>query len=78
MAPALELEFGELERRPSQQVCLPSGAHDRGTPVDATHLPEEQTGLRTIFEGLHDVIEATLPACRRLDQRSMSFIIGAP
>ena len=41
----------DLHPIPSQ--ALPSGAHYRDTPVDATHLPEELTGVRTIFEGLH-------------------------
>ncbi|RKH20641.1 hypothetical protein D7X74_03415 [Corallococcus sp. CA047B] len=46
-----EVTLTDLHPTPVQE--LPPGAHYRDTPVDATRIPEELTGVRTLFEGLH-------------------------
>jgi len=46
-----EVVLTDLHPIPGQE--LPPGAHYRDTPVDATRIPEELTGVRTLFEGLH-------------------------
>ncbi|WP_163988924.1 hypothetical protein [Pyxidicoccus caerfyrddinensis] len=46
-----EVTLTDLHPVPGQE--LPPGVHYRDTPVDATRIPEELTGVRTLFEGLH-------------------------
>ncbi|RKG92810.1 hypothetical protein [Corallococcus terminator] len=46
-----EVVLTDLHPTPVQE--LPPGAYYRDTPVDATRIPEELTGVRTLFEGLH-------------------------
>ena len=58
LLPALRREHGEAEvvltdLHPTPVPELPEGARYRDTPVDVTRIPEELTGLRTLFEALH-------------------------
>ena len=58
LLPALRAVHGQAEvmltdLHPTTGQELPAGAHYRDTPVDATRIPEELTGVRTLFEGLH-------------------------
>lgn len=48
-----EAEVVLTDLHPTPVEELPPGMHYRGTPVDATRVPEELTGVRTLFEGLH-------------------------
>lgn len=77
----------DLHPTPGQE--LPPGAHYRDTPVDATHLPEELMGVRTLFEGLHhfppeqarallaDAAARGVPfAAFELTQRSLPSLLG--
>jgi hypothetical protein len=74
---------------PIPRQDLPPGAHYRDTPVDATRLPEELTGVRTIFEGLHhfpperardllaDAAARGVPfAAFEVTQRSLPYLLG--
>lgn len=73
---------------PTPGLELPPGAQYRDTPVDATRLPEELTGVRTLFEGLHhfppekarallaDAVDKGVPfAAFELTQRSLPYLL---
>ncbi len=81
-----EVVLTDLHPTPVQE--LPPGAHYRGTPVDATRLPEDLTGVRTLFEGLHhfppeqarallaDAAARGVPfAAFELTQRSLPYLL---
>ncbi len=58
LLPALRELHGTAEvtltdLHPTSEEDLPPGVRYRDTPVDATRVPEELVGVRTIFEGLH-------------------------
>ena len=58
LLPALRAVHGQAEvvltdLHPTPEQDLPPGVRYRDTPVDATRIPEELTGVRTLFEGLH-------------------------
>ncbi|WP_223642937.1 class I SAM-dependent methyltransferase [Corallococcus sp. EGB] len=58
LLPALRRLHGEAEvvltdLHPTPVPELPEGARYRDTPVDVMRVPEELTGLRTLFEALH-------------------------
>ncbi|MDY7233184.1 hypothetical protein [Hyalangium rubrum] len=82
-----EVVLTDLHPNPGQE--LPPGAHYRDTPVDATRIPEELTGVRTLFEGLHhfpperarallaDAAARSVPiAAFELTQRSLPYLLG--
>ncbi|MCY1033452.1 hypothetical protein OV207_18510 [Corallococcus sp. BB11-1] len=84
--PAAEVVLTDLHPTPAQE--LPPGAHYRDTPVDATRIPEDLTGVRTLFEGLHhfppeqarallaDAAAKGVPfAAFELTQRSLPYIL---
>ncbi|RKH13377.1 hypothetical protein D7V97_05720 [Corallococcus sp. CA053C] len=73
---------------PTPGLELPAGAQYRDTPVDATRLPEELTGVRTLFEALHhfppeqarallaDASQRAVPfAAFELTQRSLPYLL---
>jgi hypothetical protein len=81
-----EVVLTDLHPTPAQE--LPPGAHYRDTPVDATHIPGELMGVRTLFEGLHhfppeqarallaDAAARRVPfAAFELTQRSLPYIL---
>ncbi len=81
-----EVVLTDLHPTPGQE--LPPGAHYRDTPVDATRIPEELTGVRTLFEGLHhfppeqaravlaDAAARGVPfAAFELTQRSLPYLL---
>lgn len=81
-----EVVLTDLHPTPGQE--LPPGAHYRDTPVDATRIPEELTGVRTLFEGLHhfppeqarallsDAAARRVPfAAFELTQRALPYIL---
>jgi hypothetical protein len=94
LLPALQAVHGRAEvvltdLHPTQRQDLPPGAHSRDTPVDATRVPEDLTGVRTLFEGLHhfpperarallaDAATRGVPfAAFELTQRSLPYLIG--
>ncbi|ATB29471.1 hypothetical protein [Melittangium boletus] len=94
LLPALRAVHGQAEvvltdLHPVPRQDLPPGAHYRDTPVDATRIPEELTGVRTLFEGLHhfpperarallaDAAERGVPfAAFELTQRSLPYLLG--
>jgi len=82
-----EVVLTDLHPLPGQE--LPPGAHYRDTPVDATRVPEELTGVRTLFEGLHhfpperarallaDAVARGAPfAAFELTQRTLPSLLG--
>jgi len=82
-----EVVLTDLHPLPGQE--LPPGAHYRDTPVDATRIPEELTGVRTLFEGLHhfpperarallaDAVARGAPfAAFELTQRTLPSLLG--
>lgn len=93
LLPALRAVHAQAEvvltdLHPTPQQELPPGVHYRDTPVDATRIPEELTGVRTLFEGLHhfppekaralcaDAAARKVPfAAFELTQRSLLYIL---
>ncbi|QAT83005.1 hypothetical protein EJ065_1402 [Corallococcus coralloides] len=93
LLPVLQKQNAEAEvlltdLHPTPGLELPPGAHYRDTPVDATRVPEELTGVRTLFEGLHhlrpaqvralleDAVARRVPfAAFELTQRSPLYIL---
>jgi hypothetical protein len=93
LLPALQAVHGRAQvvltdLHPTPGVELPPGAHYRDTPVDATRIPEELTGVRTLFEGLHhfpperaralfaDAVARRVPfAAFELTQRSLPYLL---
>jgi hypothetical protein len=93
LLPALQAVHGRAEvvltdLHPTPGQDLPAGAHYRDTPVDVTRIPEELTGVRTLFEGLHhfppeqarallaDAAARGVPfAAFELTQRSLPYIL---
>ncbi|NPC70358.1 hypothetical protein HPP05_11430 [Corallococcus exiguus] len=93
LLPALRRVHGEAEvvltdLHPTPVPELPEGAQYRDTPVDVMHIPEELTGLRTLFEGLHhfrpkqakallaDAATRGVPiAAFELTQRSLLYVL---
>ncbi|MFP2927465.1 hypothetical protein ACLESO_20160 [Pyxidicoccus sp. 3LG] len=93
LLPALRAVHGQAEvtltdLHPAPRQELPPGANYRDTPVDATRIPEELTGVRTIFEGLHhfppeqarallaDAAARGVPiAAFELTQRSLPYVL---
>jgi hypothetical protein len=82
-----EVVLTDLHPLPGQE--LPPGAHYRDTPVDVTRIPEELTGVRTLFEGLHhfpperarallaDAVARGAPfAAFELTQRTLPSLLG--
>ncbi|QRN94943.1 hypothetical protein JRI60_38450 [Archangium violaceum] len=94
LLPALQAVHGRAEvvltdLHPTPEQELPPGAHYRDTPVDATRIPEELTGVRTLFDGLHhfppeqarallgDAAARKVPiAAFELTQRSLPYILS--
>ncbi|MBN9687773.1 MULTISPECIES: hypothetical protein [unclassified Corallococcus] len=93
LLPALRRVHGEAEvvltdLHPTPALELPEGARYHDTPVDVMRVPEELTGLRTLFEGLHhfrpkqakallaDAATRGLPiAAFELTQRSLLYVL---
>jgi len=93
LLPALRAVHGRAEvvltdLHPTLGQELPAGARYHGTPVDATRIPEELTGVRTLFEGLHhfppeqarallaDAAARGVPfAAFELTQRSLPYLL---
>ncbi|RKH74190.1 class I SAM-dependent methyltransferase [Corallococcus aberystwythensis] len=93
LLPALRRVHGEAEvvltdLHPTPVPELPAGAQYRDTPVDVTRIPEELTGVRTLFEALHhfrpkqarallaDAATRGVPiAAFELTQRSLPYVL---
>ena len=93
LLPALRALHGQAEvvltdLHPTPARELPPGAHYRDTPVDATRIPAELRGVRTLFEGLHhfpperaralleDAAARGVPiAAFELTQRSLPYLL---
>lgn len=82
-----EVMLTDLHPTPGQE--LPPGVQYRDTPVDATRIPAELTGVRTLFEALHhfpperarallaDAAGRGVPiAAFELTQRSLPYLLG--
>ncbi|MGE6761063.1 hypothetical protein ACQKGO_23795 [Corallococcus interemptor] len=83
-----EAEVVLTDLHPTPGLELPEGARYRDTPVDATRIPEELTGVRTLFEALHhfrpkqaravleDAVARRVPiAAFELTQRSLPYVL---
>jgi hypothetical protein len=86
MNPDAEVVLTDLHPTPGLE--LPAGARYQDTPVDATRIPEDLNGVRTLFEGLHhfrpkqaralleDTVARGVPfAAFELTQRSLPYVL---